>query len=55
MASAAISGDNNHPVNGYMTPAAMGMPIMVWGVDVALLLNGLRQASADVDEILATS
>ncbi|ABZ96578.1 Hypothetical protein LEPBI_I0439 [Leptospira biflexa serovar Patoc strain 'Patoc 1 (Paris)'] len=27
MASAAISGDNNHPVNGYSTPAAIGTPM----------------------------
>ena len=26
MASAAISGDSNHPVNGYRTPAAIGTP-----------------------------
>mgnify|MGYP000088297144 CR=1 FL=1 len=32
--------------------AAMGMPILVWGVDVTLLLNGLRQTSGELDAIL---
>jgi hypothetical protein len=27
IASAAIIGDSNQPVNGYSTPAASGMPI----------------------------
>jgi 4-hydroxy-2-oxoheptanedioate aldolase len=31
--------------------AALGMPIMVWGQDTVLMMNALKQASAEVDTL----